>query len=59
MSANQLPRADAFRVEQAKKLLADIKAIDFTNEREPYVLLGRTEHVLAALVEIIEGGEPQ
>ena len=56
MSANQLPRADAFRVGQAKKLLADIELMDFDNERDAYTLLGRTEAVLAALIEVIEGG---
>ncbi|MCW2899172.1 MAG: hypothetical protein JWO67_1437 [Streptosporangiaceae bacterium] len=55
MSA-ELSRTDAFRVEQAKKLLADLKLMDFADERAAYGLLGRTEVVLAALVEVIEEG---
>lgn len=45
----------AFRVEQARKLLADIKAIDYRDDRAPYFLLGSAEVVIAGLLAVVEG----
>lgn len=45
------------RIEQANKLLADIKAIDYRDDRSPYRLLGSAEVVIAGLLAIIEGAD--
>jgi len=60
MTARKLNSTDAFRVEQGKKLLADLVAIDWatTTDQDMAGLLGRTEVVLADLVETIEGVRP-
>ncbi len=44
----------AYNVTAARKLLADIKAQDYADERHAYRLLGAAEVVIASLVEIIE-----
>lgn len=58
MTARKLSRTDAFYVEQAKKLLAALEALDWatTTDRDMAGLLGRTEVILAALIETVDGG---
>jgi hypothetical protein len=60
MSARKLNSTDAFRVEQAKKLLADLAAISWatTTDLDMAKLLGRTSVVVEGLVETIEGVRP-
>jgi hypothetical protein len=57
--ARSLTRMDAFHVGRAKELLADIRALDFSDALVVYALLGRAQVVLAGLVETVEGGEPE
>jgi hypothetical protein len=48
---------DAFDVEQARQLLADIEAIDYRDDGAAYRLLGRARVIVPRLLAVIERAE--
>jgi hypothetical protein len=58
VSRIELTPFEECRVDAAKRLLKDIEALEGGNREQAYLLLGKSEVVLAGLIDLIGGCAP-